>query len=280
VASLTHQFNGLAGIKFIKALDDSHAEKSSVEKTAQLFASIHEKIKAAAKSYMLTLEADKVDDSITEFESVWQKHGADSEKLFVLPEIKQQTRQMWIANTQVNFCAKAYPTVTMEHPDAAPLSVLGGFLRNGYLHTAIREKGGAYGGGASHDANIAAFKFYSYRDPRLTKTLDDFDKAIDWMLETGHEERQLEEAILGVIGSMDKPSSPAGEAKHAFHNELHGRTREKMQQFRQRVLEVSMSDLKRVTETYLKNGEASIAVITSAATREQVGDLGLDVILL
>jgi Zn-dependent M16 (insulinase) family peptidase len=53
-----------------------------------------------------------------------------------------------------------------------------------------------------------------------------------------------------------------------------------MQQFRQRVLEVSMSDLKRVTETYLKNGEASIAVITSAATREQVGDLGLDVILL
>jgi Zn-dependent M16 (insulinase) family peptidase len=280
VASLTHQFNGLAGIKFIKALDDSHAEKAAIEKTAQLFAAIHEKIKTAAKSYMLTLEADKVDESITEFESVWQKHGAASEKPFVLPEIKQQSRQMWIANTQVNFCAKAYPTVTMEHPDAAALSVLGGFLRNGYLHTAIREKGGAYGGGASHDANIAAFKFYSYRDPRLSKTLDDFDKAINWMLENTHEERQLEEAILGVIGGMDKPSSPAGEAKHAFHNELHGRSREKLQQFRQRVLDVSMSDLKRVTETYLKNGEASIAVITSAATHEQVGDLGLQLITL
>jgi hypothetical protein len=168
----------------------------------------------------------------------------------------------------------------MEHPDAAALSVLGGFLRNGYLHTAIREKGGAYGGGATHDTNIAAFKFYSYRDPRLTKTLDDFDKAIIWMLENTHHERQLEEAILGVIGGMDKPSSPAGEAKHAFHNELHGRTREKLQQFRQRVLDVSLSDLKRVTETYLKNGEASIAVITSAATHEQVGDLGLQVITL
>ena len=187
---------------------------------------------------------------------------------------------MWIANTQVNFCAKAYPTVTMEHADAAALSVLGGFLRNGYLHTAIREQGGAYGGGATQDTNTAVFKFYSYRDPRLSETLDDFDNAINWMLDNDHEDRQLEEAILGVIGGMDKPGSPAGEAKSAFHNDLHGRSREKLQLFRQRVLEVSTDDLKRVTETYLKNGEASVAVITSAATYEELGDLGLEVINL
>ena len=34
----------------------------------------------------------------------------------------------------------------------------------------------------------------------------------------------LEEAILGVIGSMDKPSSPAGEGKQDFHNRLFGRS--------------------------------------------------------
>ncbi len=280
VASLNHQFAGLAGIKSLKALDDSHKEKASVEQTAQLFSSIHEKIKAAAKTYMLTVEAHKVDETVKEFEEVWQQKDANTGNLFSLPEIKQQTKQMWIANTQVNFCAKAYPTVTMEHADAAALSVLGGFLRNGYLHTAIREQGGAYGGGATQDTNTAVFKFYSYRDPRLSETLDDFGRAIDWMLENGHEERQLEEAILGVIGGMDKPGSPAGEARAAFHNELHGRSREKLQLFRQRVLEVSIDDLKRVTETYLKNGEESIAVITSAATYEDVGDLGLDVVHL
>jgi Zn-dependent M16 (insulinase) family peptidase len=83
-----------------------------------------------------------------------------------------------------------------------------------------------------------------------------------------------------MIGSMDKPGSPAGEAKSAFHNELHGRTREKLQQFRQRVLAVKIDDLKRVAKSYLKDGEASTAVITSAATREEVGDLGLEVINL
>ncbi len=280
VASLNHQFSGLAGIKTLKTLDDSHSDKAAIKQTVQLFSSIHEKIKAAAKTYMLTVEADKVDETVKEFEAIWQKTDSGEVKLFSLPEIKQQTKQMWIANTQVNFCAKAYPTVTMEHADGAALSVLGGFLRNGYLHTAVREQGGAYGGGATQDTNTAAFKFYSYRDPRLSETLDDFDNAIDWMLDNSHENRQLEEAILGVIGSMDKPGSPAGEARSAFHNELHGRSREKLQLFRQRVLEVSIDDLKRVTEKYLKNGEASIAVITSAATHEELGDLGLDVINL
>jgi Zn-dependent M16 (insulinase) family peptidase len=168
----------------------------------------------------------------------------------------------------------------MDHEDSAALSVLGGFLRNGYLHTAVREKGGAYGGGATHDSSIAAFKFYSYRDPRLSETLDDFDKSIDWMLNNKHEWLQVEEAILGVIGAMDKPGSPSGEARHAFHNKLHGRTREKLQVIRQRVLAVTLDDLKCVTETYLKNDKASTAVITSAATHEQVGDLGLEIINL
>jgi Zn-dependent M16 (insulinase) family peptidase len=280
VASLNHQFGGLAGIRSLKSLDDSHADRTAIKNTARVFSSIHDKIKSAARTYMLTVEEHKVDETVEEFEQVWQSAEYETGKPFSLPEIKQQTKQMWIANTQVNFCAKAYPTVTMEHEDAAALSVLGGYLRNGYLHTAIREQGGAYGGGATHDTNIAAFKFYSYRDPRLAATLEDFDNAIDWMLDSDHEYRQLEEAILGVISSMDKPGSPAGEARSAFHNELHGRTRDKLQQFRRRVLEVTIDDLKRVTKAYLKDGEASVAVITSAATRDEVGDLGLEVINL
>ena len=81
---------------------------------------------------------------------------------FAIASLSEQIKQAWITNTQVNFCAKAYPTVPADHPDAAALTVLGGFLRNGYLHRAIREQGGAYGGGASQDNTIAAFRFYSY----------------------------------------------------------------------------------------------------------------------
>jgi hypothetical protein len=201
--------------------------------------------------------------------------------MFQPTPVREQRREIWVANTQVNFCAQAFATVSTEHEDAAALTVLGGFLRNGYLHTAIREQGGAYGGGASQDSNIGAFRMFSYRDPRLEETLDDFNRAIDWMLETKHDYDALEQAILGVIGSLDKPSSPAGEAKQHYHNALFGRTHAQREQFRSRVLALRLEDLQRVTETYLQPEQASIAVITSHSGLEAVPDtvsqLGLSV---
>ena len=124
------------------------------------------------------------------------------------------------------------------------------FLRNGFLHRAIREQGGAYGGGAGQDANSASFRFFSYRDPRLTETLDDFDRAVDWVISGSHSPRQLEEAILGVIAAMDKPSSPAGEAKQAFYNRLFGRTLAHRMNFRMAVLGTTIADLKTTAARY------------------------------
>jgi len=157
-------------------------------------------------------------------------------------------------------------------------------MRNGYLHRAIREQGGAYGGGASQDSNIAAFRFYSYRDPRLEGTLDDFSAAVEWTLSFEHDDASLEQAILGVIGGLDRPSSPAGEAKQHFHNSLFGRSHEQRKRFRQRVLEVSIDDLRRVTQTYLKPDLASTAVITNQVNADEnsalVDAMGLEIIQL
>jgi len=285
VAKISHQFGGLEGIRILRSLDDANYADSggetAIQDLANQFSAIHNKIITSPRHYLMIAEAEKLDALTNEFEGIWRpQDNVASADTFSLSPINERIQQMWVTNTQVNFCAKAYPTVTMSHDDAAALSVLAGFMRNGYLHTAIREQGGAYGGGAGYDTNIAAFRFYSYRDPRLSETLDDFDKAIDWVLNNKHEWRQVEEAILGVIGGLDKPSSPAGEASQAAHNLLHGRTREKLQQFRQKVLEVKLEDLQRVTEKYLKPEIASTAVITSASTMEQAGDLGLDVIEL
>lgn len=284
VAALSHRFSGLEGIRFLKKMDDanigSEGDKAICDLAAK-FSELHEKLISSPRQYMITAEEEKLESLVDEFEAVWKPVSVNSSfKPFSLDKHEQQVRQMWVTNTQVNFCSRAYKTVPMEHEDSAALSVLGGFLRNGFLHTAIREQGGAYGGGAGHDASISAFRFYSYRDPRLEETLDDFDGSIEWMLNHNHEWRQVEEAILGVIGAMDKPSSPAGEARHAFHNSLHDRTNEKLQTMRQRVLAVTLDDIKRVTEKYLHPDGASTAVITSAATLEKTGDLGLEVIHL
>ena len=125
----------------------------------------------------------------------------------------------WITGAQVSYCAEAFPTVDAFHEDAPALSVLGAVLRNGYLHSAIREKGGAYGAGAMQDSNNQVFKFFSYRDPKCSETFDEFKKSREWSLK-GISQNQLDEGILGVVSSIDKPLSPYGEAMSDFANNL------------------------------------------------------------
>ena len=87
----------------------------------------------------------------------------------------------WITGAQVTYCAEAFPTVDFFHKDAPALSVLGAVLRNGYLHSAIREKGGAYGSGAMQDSNNKIFKFFSYRILNVLKHFKNLKN-----LENGH----------------------------------------------------------------------------------------------
>ncbi|HHJ14171.1 MAG TPA: peptidase M16 [Gammaproteobacteria bacterium] len=280
-AAFAHHQNGLEGIRRLKRLDDSLSAAGRVEALAQELQALHEHISRVVREFLLIGEDTRRAALQQELAQAWAGVAVDAETRPAAGSMglaaAGAVREAWITNTQVNFCAKAYATVPASHPDAAALSVLSVFLRNGYLHRAVREQGGAYGGGASHDADNGVFRFYSYRDPRLGETLEDFDRALDWLHETRHEDRQLEEAILGVIGSIDKPGSPAGEARDAYFNTLHGRTPELRQGLRRRVLEVTLDDLQRVGEAYLVPDKASVAVISSPAAEAACRQLGLDI---
>lgn len=279
-AALNHRWSGLAGIKALKALDDSLDDAAALKDFAAKMEKIRQILLKAPRQILLIGEEAERQAMEQTIDTLWQSDGDATGERFSAPAADGQHKQAWSTSTQVNFCAKAYPTVAPEHPDAPALMVLAGFLRNNFLHRAIREQGGAYGGGASFDADSGTFRFYSYRDPRLAETLTDFDRSLEWLTEKDHEWRLVEEAILGVISNIDKPGSPAGEAKKTFHGNLHGRTPEQRRRFRARILEVKQEDLKRVAETYLKPERASTAVISDPATLAKNEGLGLEIIKL
>ena len=280
-AKLAHQLGGLAGIVELKRLDDELDDAEKLTAFTNGLAQVHQLMLNAPKQFLIVGEEEHLAAYRKTLENLWPAaNSVEPFSAFSIPNVKEKIRQAWFTNTQVNFCAKAYPTVPADHPDAAVLTVLGGFLRNGYLHRTIREQGGAYGGGANQDNTIAAFRFYSYRDPRLTETLDDFDAALEWLKTNPHSEQSLEEAILGVIGSIDKPGSPAGEAKTTYQAELFGRTREKRELFRNRVVNVTLEDLVRVANRYLISENASIGIVTHAGQKDKLKALGLDILQL
>lgn len=262
-ARLNHNAGGLAGIQRLKAIRSQMESTESRQTLLDEFKELHELMKSAQREFLLIGEESSLDTMQQHLDQHWESIANPLESELVLPPVREAVREVWTTSTAVNFCAKAYQTVAPSHEDNATLSVLAGFMRNGFLHRAIREQGGAYGGGASQDANSASFRFFSYRDPRLSETLEDFDRALDWVCSANHGEHQLEEAILGVIASMDKPSSPAGEAKQAFYNHLFDRSLEQRRNFRQRVLETTMEDLRSMVDRYFSPEDASIGVISN-----------------
>ncbi len=268
---LQHKLGGLLALQQLKKLDDSLEDKNTLAAWAKKLTQLHQKMLRMPRQFLLIGEQTHVEAMQNSLQQHWQASQATTEKLLHCPAPPAPTSQVWLTNTQVNFCAQAYATVPSSHADSAALTVLGGYLRNGFLHRTIREQGGAYGGGAGHDASNGVFRFYSYRDPRLSETLKDFHSSLQWLFDAPQKPEQLEEAILGVISQLDKPGSPAGEAKQAFHNELYGRTEAFRKASRQRILEVTLEDLRRVTETYLRQ-PAQTAVITQTESWQQHKD--------
>lgn len=162
----------------------------------------------------------------------------------------------------VAYDGKAFSTVAYQHPDAPVLLVLANLLREEFLHKEIREKGGAYGGFALFEPEIGLFSMLSYRDPNITRTFQIFDRAARYVLDAEITAETLKEAILRSCGQVDPLLAPEAKGRTRFFNDLAGYTLEKRLQFKQRLLQVTLADLKRVAEDYLSK-PAALAVISN-----------------
>ncbi|MFK5970254.1 MAG: insulinase family protein [Candidatus Marithrix sp.] len=270
-----HRWHGLVGLQSLRKLDDSLDDENNLADLAAKMAKIHSRLLEAPRQLLVVSEQEHQAIIAEDFAKLSWESKPQSVELFEPQASKKRIKQVWTTNTQVNFCAKAYAAVPIGHADAPALVVLANFLRNGYLHRVLREQGGAYGGGADYNGDIGAFRFYSYRDPRIIETMEDFDNSLDWLQKNDHEARTLEEAILGVISQIDRPGSPAGEAITSFFSNLHGRTPEWRREFRQLITKVSIDDLKQVAATYLQPKLANVAVLTSPEKLASVSSLRL-----
>lgn len=267
------RYSGLEGIRALRHL---HAEQD-ISGLSQRLQRLHAAVLASPLQLLQIAEPDTLSQAAHTAETLWlpASQRAPAMTWAQPPAAAQGTA--WLLPTQVQFCARVYPAVPSGHPDAAALMALGGMLRNGFLHRAIREQGGAYGGGAAYDGNACAFRFYSYRDPRLSGTLNDFTASIDWLLSGQASASALEEAQLGLFADMDKPLSPAGEARQDFHQRLYGRLPEHRQALREALLNLTLADVERVARTYLRADRAATTVIAPLSKQAEVEQLQLTI---
>ncbi|KTW30121.1 hypothetical protein T552_00599 [Pneumocystis carinii B80] len=148
----------------------------------------------------------------------------------------------------VNFVSLCLLGTPYIHQDGPVIQILSKLLTQQYLHKEIREKGGAYGSGASYNSLEGIFGFYSYRDPTPQRTLSIFANSGQWAIEHKWTQKELDEAKLNVFQSLDAPISIDKEGLPYFINSLSDEMR---QQYRERLLQVNINDLYRVSEKYI-----------------------------
>ncbi|KAJ3041990.1 Mitochondrial presequence protease [Rhizophlyctis rosea] len=172
----------------------------------------------------------------------------------------------------VNFAARSFLGVPYTHEDGAALQILASLLTNHFLHREIREKGGAYGGGARYSAADGVLSLYSYRDPPgLKRTLDTFNRSEEWAEKIRERvgKRELEEAKLSVFQSIDKPISAGSEGMTRFET---GITDEMRQARRECLFAVTLEDVERVAKKYFVGKARGEAVLGDVMEREGLGE--------
>jgi hypothetical protein len=183
-----------------------------------------------------------------------------------VPELQPRDTGVAIP-AQVCYVAKVMKAPTYTDPLAASLWVLSRQLSSGYLYKHIRVQGGAYGGMCQYDPMNGLFAFLSYRDPHLLTTLDVYRRAVDIVTREKISVEDLEKAVVGAIGTLDRPMDPAGRGLTALIRTFAGLTDADRQTFRDGVLNVTADQLQETAVRYFEPAAASVVAVYAAEER-------------
>ncbi|KAL7625187.1 Mitochondrial presequence protease [Parahypoxylon ruwenzoriense] len=257
-AYLSEQVSGLSQIKLITSLagrpeSDQFEDVIKKLKQIQKFALAGSSIRTA-----LTCGADSVQANSSALSKFMASRPTESVDF---SPAKKQTfardiKAFFPLPYQVYYGGLALPTASYTSPQGAPLQILAQLLTHKHLHHEIREKGGAYGGGAYMKGLEGLFGFYSYRDPNPQNTLSIMRNAGRWAVDKQWSDQDLEEAKISVFQSVDAPKSVNTEGMLRF---MAGVTDEMQQKRREQLLDVSKDQVREVAQKY----------IVDALTREE-----------
>jgi len=109
------------------------------------------------------------------------------------------------------------------------------------------------------------FAFLSYRDPHLTETLDIYRGAADSVCRSPVSREELEKAVIGAIGALDRPLDPAGRGYTALIREFSDMTDPVRRRFRGEVLDITPEIIQETAQRYFTEAAGAEVVAVFAA---------------
>ncbi|OGN62189.1 MAG: hypothetical protein A3F40_04230, partial [Chlamydiae bacterium RIFCSPHIGHO2_12_FULL_27_8] len=161
----------------------------------------------------------------------------------------------------VAFNASSYRVPSILDDHSSNLLISSKLFENVFLHTQIREIGGAYGAKSNYNPINGVFTFTSYRDPHIKNSLEVFKKSIKFILDKNFTDEDLFQAKLGIIQKIDLPLSPGSRGAFAYFNKKIKKTDEIEQNFRNKLLKLNKEDIAAsLKETLVKEIDSETSI--------------------
>ena len=141
-----------------------------------------------------------------------------------------------------NHVLSTYPSIASTSYHFDGVHILSEILSSNYLLKHVREEGGAYGVGCTHDDGRMVFS--SYDDPNVLRTIDQFVTGCKWLKEKNYSSKDIQEARLSLFSEIDSPTVPQSLGVGEVFS---GKTSEKRQAQRDCLLQLTEEELHEVT---------------------------------
>ena len=204
--------------KFKEKLEDLYKEIFSKNLLINITGSNedYEKVKTFIKKEFSDLEKIKKEKAQIDFYKSYYKEGI-------------------LSDANVNYVSMGADLKEFSDKKLNLLALSSSIISNPYLHDLIRAKGGAYGAGLMVDkyGNIGT---YSYRDPNIEKTVENYKKIPEILENLKLDPNDLKNQKISKMGSYLKPQSLQAKTSLDFLRYLQG--------FSYKELEEKLLDIK------------------------------------
>lgn len=261
-----HIHNESSGLPYFTFLRKISREPHKIENLMQEMISFSGKLFASPEKTII-LSSD--DEAFTELHKNSFYGLSDLPITEVQPwkgdySLPQRRSQFRIIASPVSFTAAAVQVPNYLDDDAPALSIAAELFSNLTLHPEIREKGGAYGSGSSYHSGPGLFTFYTYRDPHIARSAEVFFRAIDRIASGKFNQRELEEAKLGIIQNLDSPVPPCSRAIASYNYYRAGKTLSMQQRFRDNLLSCTQEQVASAVAKHLSAHKEDLVLVSFA----------------
>lgn len=189
-------------------------------------------------------------------------------------EFDQPPREGLAGPIQIAHCAHVMPAHHYSHPDSTLLTIGTHLVRMDYILSEIRFIGNAYGARLSYSPFDAALYQSSFRDPHVARTINVFEKTIDYIKQVKWEQIDIDRAIIATAKSAEKPIRPSQAASDALSYHLAGQTRELREKRYSQLRSATPNEVKRaLLQLFEENlDKAAVCVVSSREKLEEANN--------